>query len=186
MLPALWMGLWQALTTLAVSLPLAVVLGGPLGVLLYQRERAPPSPLAQAVHGLCSLPFVLMMLAAIALLENLIGNRPFALALAAIPYFARLVASSLRTVPRGLVETAQAMGASPLQIVTRVLLPEARPALMLAATLLAASLLAYQTLARVAFGGDHVRLAIALAILAAQVHLMQLAGERLARRLGWG
>lgn len=144
-----------AMLALAVSLPLALALGGPLGLVLFQLERAPPSTPAQLVHGLCSLPCILVLLALSAPLAQWLaqwlsgwqGNHGIALALAAIPYFARLVAASLRVVPHGLIEAAQAMGASPLQIVTRVLLPEARAALRLAAGVLAVSLLAWLTVA---------------------------------------
>ena len=183
MLPGLWEVAWRALSALAISLPLAIAVGGPLGVLLYQLSDEPPSPLSQAVHALCSLPCVILLLALIPLLGDWLGYRPVALAVAAVPWFARLVACGLRVVPRGLVEASVAMGASPLQIVTRVLVPEARAALVLAVILLAGSLLAYQTITQLAFANDHVRLAVALAILAAQVRLMQVAGDSLARRI---
>jgi D-methionine transport system permease protein len=155
MLPGLWTVAWQTLTVLAVCLPLAIALGGPLGVLLYQLARAPQTALAQAVHGLCSLPCLIVLLALAPVLGDWLGNRPLALSAVAIPYFARLVAAGLGVVPRGLIESCQAMGASPLQIVVRVMLPEARPALVLAgvqltAALLAASLLVYQTIAQMA------------------------------------
>lgn len=146
-----WAGV-ESLAALAVSLPLALALGGPLGVLLYQLAHAAQSAPARALHGLCSLPCAIGLLALAHLLGPRLHNPALALALAAIPLFARLVASSLRVVPRGLIDSCLAMGASPLQIVVRAMLPQARAALGRAIVLLAASLLAAQLIARLAFG----------------------------------
>jgi D-methionine transport system permease protein len=119
------------------------------------------------------------------------------LSIAAIAYFARLVEQNLRDVPRGVIEAAQSMGASEFQIVVRVLLPEARAALVLSLTVLAISFLSYSAVAGVVGGGGIGDLAIrygyyrfetdvmvfTVAILVALVQLIQLTGAHAARRL---
>ena len=82
------------------------------------------------------------------------------LSLAAIFYFARIIEQTLRDVPRGVIEAAEAMGASPLQIVTQVLLVEARSGLILAVTITAVSFLSYSAVAGVVGGGGIGDLAI--------------------------
>ena len=82
------------------------------------------------------------------------------MSVAAIPYFARLVEQTLREVPKGVIEAAEAMGATPLQIVRKVLLVEARSGLVLSLTVLTVSFISYSAMAGVVGGGGIGDLAI--------------------------
>jgi len=150
-----------------------------------------------------SFPFVILIVALVPLTRWLIGSSigPLAasvpLSFAAIPYFARLVEQSLREVPRGVVEAAEAMGASVPQIVFRVLLVEARSGLVLGLTVMAVSLLSYTAVAGVVGGGGIGDLAIrygyyrfqtdvmliTVAVLVVIVQAIQFSGNRIAARL---
>jgi D-methionine transport system permease protein len=146
-----------------------------------------------SLHTVCSVPLIVLLAALIPVSSEMTGDPTVPLVLAAIPYFARLVAYSLYSVPAGLIDAAEAMGASPLQIVRRVLLVEARSELVLAVTLLTVSLLAYTALAGgalwmpIASYAQHsimAGLAVAsIVTLVALIGLVQVAGEYLAQRL---
>jgi D-methionine transport system permease protein len=187
-----------------------VLLGGPLGVLLFllspgQSLDHRPSFLALswAVNTVRSFPFIILLVALVPFTRVIAGTSigPLAaavpLSFAAIPYFARLVEQSLREVPRGVIEAAHSMGASELQIVRRVLLVEARAGLVGALTVLAISFLSYSAVAGVVGGGGIGDLAIrygyyrfqtdvmvlTVALLIVLVQLIQFSGNALARRL---
>ncbi|GAA5230782.1 hypothetical protein GCM10025794_28760 [Massilia kyonggiensis] len=150
-----------------------------------------------------SIPFIILLVALVPLTRLIVGTSigPLAasvpLSVAAVPYFARLVEQTLRDVPRGVIEAAQAMGASDLQIVTRVLLVEARSGLVLALTVLAIGFLSYAAVAGVVGGGgigalvvrygyyrfDTDLMVFTVAVLVALVQVIQLTGTRFARRL---
>ncbi len=210
LLPELAVALGETLTMLGIGLAAAVLLGGPLGILLFlvgDGRLLPNRPLAAVlgwiVNTVRSFPFIILLVALVPFTRLVAGSSigPVAaavpLSVAAIPYFARLVEQTLREVPRGVIEAAQAMGASDLQVVLRVLLVEARPGLVLALTVLAISFLSYSAVAGVVGGGGIGDLAIrygyyrfetdvmvfTVAVLVALVQLIQLAGNRLARRL---
>ena len=209
-LPELWTAFLQTALMLGIGLTAAVLLGGPLGVLLFLvadgqalQNRRLALVLGWTVNTVRSFPFIILMVALVPLTRVLAGTSigPLAasvpLSIAAIPYFARLVEQSLRDVPRGVIEAAQAMGASEFQIVLRVLLPEARAALVLSLTVLAISFLSYSAVAGVVGGGGIGDLAIrygysrfetdvmvfTVAFLVALVQRIQLLGTRAARRL---
>jgi D-methionine transport system permease protein len=208
--PELWRAFGETLTMLAIGLSAAIVLGGPLGVALFlsgeggsRNARRAGQALGWLVNTVRSFPFIILMVALVPLTRVLAGTSigPLAaavpLSFAAVPYFARLVEQHLREVPRGVIEAAHAMGASWFQIVTRVLLVEARSGLVLALTVLAISFLSYSAVAGVVGGGGigdlairygYYRfetdvMAITVAILVALVQLIQFGGARLARRL---
>jgi D-methionine transport system permease protein len=208
--PELVTALGQTLTMLGIGLTTALVLGGPLGILLFQAGRAPQgryrrlaAALGWAVNTVRSFPFIVLLVALVPFTRLITGTSigPLAaavpLSIAAIPYFARLVEQTLAEVPHGVIEAAEAMGASKLQIVTRVLLVEARSGLVLALTVLAISFLSYSAVAGVVGGGGIGDLAIrygyyrfetdimilTVAVLVALVQIIQLTGTRLARRL---
>ena len=209
-LPDLWLALGQTALMLAVSLAAAVLLGGPLGVLVLLTDRGQLlqrpwlfALLNGFINVVRSFPFVILIVALVPLTRWLIGSSigPLAasvpLSFAAIPYFARLVEQSLREVPRGVVEAAEAMGASVPQIVFRVLLVEARSGLVLGLTVMAVSLLSYTAVAGVVGGGGIGDLAIrygyyrfqtnvmllTVAILVVIVQAIQFSGNRIAARL---
>jgi D-methionine transport system permease protein len=210
LLPELATALGQTLAMLGIGLAAAVLAGGPLGILLYQAGREPPGrlrllgvALGWAVNTVRSFPFIVLLVALVPFTRLLTGTSigPLAaavpLSVAAIPYFARLVEQTLAEVPHGVIEAAQAMGASKLQIVTRVLLVEARSGLVLALTVLAISFLSYSAVAGVVGGGGIGDLAIrygyyrfetdvmviTVAVLIALVQAIQFAGTRIARRI---
>ena len=210
MLPELWTAFLQTALMLGIGLSSAVLIGGPLGVLLFLfadgqalQNRKLALALGWCVNTVRSFPFIILMVALVPVTRSLAGTSigPLAaavpLSFAAIPYFARLVEQNLREVPRGVIEAAQSMGASEFQIVLRVLLPEARAALVLSLTVLAISFLSYSAVAGVVCGGGIGDLAIrygyyrfetdvmvfTVVILVALVQLIQLTGNRVARCL---
>jgi len=209
-LPELWTAIGQTLLMLGIGLSAAVLLGGPLGVLLFllgpgQSLERPAlfGAISWLVNTVRSFPFIILLVALVPLTRLIAGTSigPVAaavpLSLAAIPYFARLVEQNLRDVPRGVIEAAHAMGASEWQIVRRVLLVEARSGLVLGLTVLAISFLSYSAVAGVVGGGGIGDLAIrygyyrfqtdvmvlTVAILIVIVQLIQFAGNGIARRL---
>ncbi|MDB5909971.1 MAG: methionine transporter ATP-binding protein [Massilia sp.] len=210
LLPELWVALGQTLTMMAIGLSAALLLGGPLGILLFLvadgqslHNRPAALLLGWIVNTVRSFPFIILLVALVPFTRIIAGTSigPLAaavpLSLAAIPYFARLVEQCLRDVPRGVIEAAHAMGASELQIVLRVLLLEARSGLVLALTVLAISFLSYSAVAGVVGGGGIGDLAIrygyyrfetdvmviTVAVLVGLVQLIQFSGTRIARHL---
>ena len=209
-LPELWIALGQTLLMLTIGLGSAVLVGGPLGVWLFLLgpgqsldNRALLAVVGWFVNLVRSFPFIILLVALVPFTRALTGTSigPVAaavpLSFAAIPYFARLVEQNLRDVSRGVIEAAQAMGASDLQIVARVLLVEARSGLVLALTVLAISFLSYSAVAGVVGGGGIGDLAIrygyyrfqtdvmvlTVAILVALVQALQWGGNAIARRV---
>lgn len=210
LLPELWVALGQTMTMLAIGLTAAVLLGGPLGIVLFlvaDGQSLQNRPLALVlgwiVNTVRSFPFIILLVALVPFTRIIAGTSigPLAaavpLSFAAIPYFARLVEQNLRDVPRGVIEAAHAMGASEFQIVFRVLLVEARSGLVLALTVLSISFLSYSAVAGVVGGGGIGDLAIrygyyrfetdimivTVAILVAMVQAIQFTGTRIARRI---
>ncbi|MFB9244171.1 ABC transporter permease [Massilia antarctica] len=210
LLPELWVALGQTMTMLAIGLTAAVVLGGPLGIVLFLvadgqslQNRSLALVLGWIVNTVRSFPFIILLVALVPFTRLIAGTSigPLAaavpLSFAAIPYFARLVEQNLRDVPRGVIEAAHAMGASEFQIVTRVLLVEARSGLVLALTVLSISFLSYSAVAGVVGGGGIGDLAIrygyyrfqtdimliTVAILVVLVQTIQFTGTRIARRI---
>ena len=210
LLPELAVALGQTLTMLGIGLASALLLGGPLGILLFLvadgqslQNRPAALVLGWFVNTVRSFPFIILLVALVPFTRFIAGTSigPLAasvpLSLAAIPYFARLVEQNLRDVPRGVIEAAHAMGASELQIVLRVLLVEARAGLVLALTVLAISFLSYSAVAGVVGGGGIGDLAIrygyyrfetdvmviTVLVLIALVQAIQFTGTRIAKHI---
>jgi D-methionine transport system permease protein len=210
LLPDLVTALGQTLVMLGIGVGSALLLGGPLGILMFLvgdgqslQNRPLALTLGWIVNTVRSFPFIVLLVALVPFTRMVAGSSigPLAAAVplsaAAIPYFARLVEQTLRDVPRGVIEAAHAMGASELQVVTRVLLVEARAGLVLALTVLAVSFLSYSAVAGVVGDGGIGDLAIrygyyrfetdimvfTVLVLAALVQMIQLTGAGLARRL---
>lgn len=212
--PFLWQQMTQALkeTLLMVSLSLVLAeLGGlPLGVLLVVSGpgHLRPNPVLHHVLGIVvnvgrSLPFIILMVAIIPFTRLIVGTSIgtwaaiVPLTVAAIPFVARLVETSLLEVDRGVIEAAQAMGASFSQIIGRVLLPEALPSLIAGATITAINLVGYSAMAGAIGGGGLGDLAIrygyqrfqvgvmivTVVILVLFVQVVQVVGDSLARRV---
>jgi D-methionine transport system permease protein len=156
----------QTLYMVAVSGVLGTLAGLPLGVFLATSRKGElfAAPLANHVLGLVvnaarSTPFIILVVAIIPFTRLVAGTSIdttaaiVPLTVAAAPFIARLIEAAIREVDQGLVEAARAMGASPLQIVAKVLLPEALPAITLALTLAAVSLLGYSAMVGAVGGG---------------------------------
>ena len=210
LLPEIWVALGQTMTMLGIGLTAAILIGGPLGIVLFlvsegqSLENRPLSTiLGWLVNTVRSFPFIILLVALTPFTRIIAGTSigPLAatvpLSFAAIPYLARLVEQNLREVPRGVIEAAHAMGASEMQIIFRVLLVEARSGLVLALTVLSISFLSYSAVAGVVGGGGIGDLAIrygyyrfetdimvaTVAILIVLVQTIQFAGTRIAKRL---
>ena len=146
---------------------LAFLIGLPLGVLLVTGEeggiRPLPKPLMAAVNAIInllrSIPFLILLVVVLPLSRFLVGTTVGSkaiivpLAIAAFPFIARLVETSIREVDQGVVEAAQAMGASPWQITTKVLIPEAKPALIANFMVALITIFGYGAMAGILGGG---------------------------------
>ena len=195
---------------LAGSLGFSVLLGLPLGVILFLTgkgrllENGPAhGALSFAVNVLRSVPFVILLIVMIPLTMLLVGTSLGVagaippLVVGAAPFYARLVETALREVDKGVIEAAQAMGASPRPIVFGALLPEALPGIVAGATVTAIALVSYTAMAGVVGAGGLGDLAIrfgyqrfqtdvmvvTVLLLLALVQGLQWAGDRLVIKL---
>ena len=158
--------LWEPIIMVGISGLLGSLIGVPLGVYLRLTDRGGVLDqrktnrlLGTLVNAVRSTPFIILLVAVIPLTRFLTGSSigtaaaVVPLTLAAGPFVARLVESALREVDPGLIEAAQAMGASTLQIVFKVLLPEALPGIVAALTITLVSLTGYSAMAGAIGGG---------------------------------
>jgi D-methionine transport system permease protein len=212
--PMIWRLLWQAtgetLYMVGVAVILAELVGLPLGIILVTTEvghvlesRAVNRILATIINIGRSVPFIILMVAIIPFTRLVVGTSigttaaMVPLTVAAIPFVARLVETALKEVDGGVVEAALAMGASPWQIIYKVLIPEALPSLVLGLTITAVNLIGYSAMAGAVGGGGLGDLAVrygyqrfrgdimllTVAILIVLVQLMQTLGDWAANRL---
>lgn len=201
---------WQTIYMVAISAALGTLFGLPLGVFLATSQRGEllSAPLVNKVLGLIvnaarSVPFIILVVAIIPFTRALVGTSIgtnaaiVPLTIAATPFIARLVENSIREVDAGLIEASRAMGATPYQIIRKVLIREALPGIMLGLTLAVVSLIGYSAMVG-AVGGEglgdlgirygyqrfmpDVMLAV-VAILIVMVQLVQSAGEWIAARV---
>ena len=166
-LDAYGFAVWETLYSLALEVIFAYLIGLPLGVLLVTGEKdgiRPVNPflmksLNVVINLLRSVPFLIMMIIALPLSKLIVGTNVGTpatippLVVAAFPLVARMVESSLREVNQGVIEAAQSMGASAWQIITKVLLPEAKPSLISGGTITVGTILSYGAMAGVLGGG---------------------------------
>jgi D-methionine transport system permease protein len=158
--------LWETLAMVGISGVAGALIGVPLGVLLRLTDSGGVLPnagvnrvLGGVVNAVRSTPFIILLVAIIPFTRLLTGSSigtaaaVVPLTLAAAPFIARLVEASLREVDHGLVEAAQAMGASTWQIVHKVLLPEALPGVVAGFTITLVSLTGYSAMAGAIGGG---------------------------------
>ena len=210
MIDLLTKALGETVYMVAVSMAVATALGVPLGVLLSTtgkggilEARALNKTLGAIVNAIRSIPFIILMVAIIPLTRLIVGTAigttaaMVPLIIAAVPFIARQVETSLTEVPYGLVEAALSMGATPLQIIRRVLLPEAMPSIVAQLTTVVISLVGESAMAGAIGGGGLGDLAIrygyqrfrpdvmiaTVVILIILVQLVQFAGNLLAKRL---
>lgn len=198
----------DTLVMLGGSLLITVLLGIPLGVLLFltaerqlAENRIINAALGIVVNILRSIPFIILLIVMIPLTVLLVGTSLGVigaippLVLCGTPFYARLVETALREVDRTTIEAVQAMGATTRQIVTGALLPEALPGIISGATITAVALVSFTAMAGVVGAGGLGDLAIrfgyqrfqtdvmivTVALLVLLVQLIQLAGDWLAR-----
>ncbi|WP_292042496.1 MULTISPECIES: methionine ABC transporter permease [unclassified Brevundimonas] len=156
----------DTLLMLGGSLVLTVIIGIPLGVLLFLsgKGRLAANPVVNAVlsfvvNVLRSLPFIILLIVMLPITVLLVGTSLGVmgaippLVVGTAPFYARLVETALREVDHGVVEATQAMGGSTFQIVTRALLPEALPGIIAGATVSAIALVGYTAMAGVVGAG---------------------------------
>ena len=172
-----WLEIWLAtgdtLLMLGGSLLFTVLLGLPLGVLLFLcsprqllENRGLYAIMSLAVNILRSLPFIILLIVMIPFTVLITGTSLGVagaippLVVGATPFFARLVETALREVDRGIIEATQSMGASTRQIIINALLPEARPGIFAAITVTAITLVSYTAMAGVVGAGGLGDLAI--------------------------
>ncbi len=166
MLSLLGKGILETLYMTLFSTLAAYVLGLPLGVILVVTDKNGIKPVRwlNAVLGVIinivrSVPFLMLLFAIVPFTRWVVGTTIGSAAMivplvvAAAPFVARMVESSLKEVDRGVVEAAEACGASPLQIVTRVLLPEAGPSLLNGSAIAITTILGYSAMAGIVGGG---------------------------------
>jgi len=209
---AIWTAFGETMTMVVVSGIATVIVGLVLGVLLWAGARGGilPKWLDTVVNVVLSwiivnitrsIPYAILMLTLIPFTRILVGTSigplaaTVALSIGTIPFFARLVESALREVDRGKLDAAAVMGSSRWQLITKVVLPEARPALVAAVTTTVVTLVGYSAMAGLIGGGGLGRLAynygyqrfewsimlVVLVIMVVLVQLIQFLGDRLTR-----
>lgn len=159
-------GLYETLLMTAASSFFSYVIGIPLGVILVVSDTngIKPMPVLNGVLGsvinlIRSVPFMILLIMVIPLTRLMVGTSigPVAvippLVIAAAPYIARMVESSLKEVDAGVIEAAKSMGASNMQIIFKVLLPESRPSLLVGAAISVTTILGYSAMAGFTGGG---------------------------------
>ena len=159
-------GTLQTLYMTLVSTAAAYLIGLPLGVLLNisDKDGIRPMPVLNKILGfivnfLRSVPFLILLVFLIPFTRMIVGTTIGSTAtivpliVAAAPFVARMVESSLKDVDSGVIEAAQSMGAKPIQIITKVLLPEAKPSLLVGAAIAVTTILGYSAMAGFVGGG---------------------------------
>ena len=154
------LGIWETVYMTLISSAFAYLIGLPLGVILNVTDKKgiAPHPKLNSVRGFVvnffrSIPFIILMVAMLPvakfLVGTMIGNKAVIVMLivAAAPYVARMVESSLNEVNVGVIEAAQSMGASNFEIICKVLVPEAKPALITGAAISVVTILGYSAMA---------------------------------------
>ena len=153
-------GVWETVYLTLLSALIAYIIGLPLGLLLSVTGEGGIRPikwlnktLSVVVNIFRSMPFIILMVAMLpvakAVVGTSLGNRAMIvmLVIAAAPYVGRMVESSVKEVSAGVIEAAQSMGCTNFQIITRVLLPEAKPALIHGAVISMVTILGYSAMA---------------------------------------
>ncbi|MGN1021199.1 MAG: methionine ABC transporter permease [Aristaeellaceae bacterium] len=159
--------LWETVYATLLSTLFAIIIGLPLGMILVAGEKGGIRPLPGLlmktlnviINLLRSVPFIILMVMVIPLTRAIIGTSVGTVAsivpltIAAFPFVARLVESSLREVNPNIIETAQSMGATPLQILLKVMLPESVPSLITNFTLAITTIMSYTAMSGAVGGG---------------------------------
>lgn len=166
--------LWETIYATLLATLFSIILGLPLGVLLVVGEKDSIFPLPKwllsvinfIINILRSIPFLIVVIVVFPLTRLLIGTTVGTIAsivplvVAAFPFIARLVESSLREVNPNLIEMAKSMGATPMQIITKVLLKESIPSLINNITIAITTILSYTAMSGIVGGGGLGKIAI--------------------------
>ena len=201
---------WETGYMVVASTVLASLIGIPLGIILTVTRNGHilPNAVINSVLGVIvnatrSTPFIILMVAIIPLTRMLVGSSIgttaaiVPLTISAAPFIARVIESSLLEIDHGVIEAAQSMGASPMQIIYKVLLPESLHSIVLGITLAVIALIGYSAMAGVLGGGGLGDLAIrygyqrfqpdvmivTVVILSLMVQLIQFIGDTLSKKL---
>ncbi|MBQ8637823.1 MAG: ABC transporter permease [Lachnospiraceae bacterium] len=169
----LQLGVWETIYMTLLSTLFSYAIGLPLGLILAvtSDDGIHPIPWLNRILGILvnvfrSMPFIILMVAMLpvakAVVGTSLGNQAMivTLVIAAAPYVARMVESSIREVNAGVIEAAQAMGSTSLQIVWKVLIPEAKPSLITGAVISMVTILGYSAMAGTIGGGGLGQIAI--------------------------
>ncbi|MBE5930719.1 MAG: ABC transporter permease [Lachnospiraceae bacterium] len=203
--------LWETTYVTVLATAFAILLGLPLGILLVAGEKDGVLPLPKGVmhvlnvviNLLRSVPFLILMILVFPLTRLIVGTSVgttasiVPLVIAAFPFVARLVESSLRELNPNIIEMAQSMGASPMQIIVKVMLPESIPSLISNFTIAITTILGYTAMSGIIGGGGLGKIAInygyyrykylvmliAVIILIVLVQVFQSVGTKLAVKL---
>ena len=168
------LAIWETLYVTVLATAFATLIGLPLGVLLVSGENKKILHVRKGVlHGinvvinlLRSVPFLILMIMVFPLTRLIIGTvvgtpaTVVPLVIAAFPFIARLGESSLREVDPNVIEAAQSMGASPLQIICKVMIPESVPSLIQNVTIALTTILGYSAMSGIIGGGGLGKIAI--------------------------
>ncbi len=185
MLTLVGVGFLESVYMTLIATFFAYLIGMPLGLFLaaIDKDGVTPMPklhrlLGTLVDMLRTAPFLILLVAVMPFTRlvagAVIGPKAtiVALLVAAIPFVARMVESSLRDVDDGVVEMAQSMGASPVQIITKVLLPEAKPNLLVGTAVVITTILGYSAMAGFLGGGGLGEIAITYGYYRGDAHMM--------------
>lgn len=165
---------WETLYVTLLATLFSIIIGLPLGILLVVGEKDGILPLPKAlmrflgtlINLLRSVPFLILMIMVFPLTRAIIGTTVgttasiVPLVIAAFPFVARLIESSLREVNPNIIEAAQSMGATPFQIIVKVLLPESVPSLISNITIAITTILSYSAMSGIIGGGGLGKIAI--------------------------
>lgn len=165
---------WETVYVTVVATLFAMIIGLPLGVLLVAGEKNGVLPLSKGfmrvlgviINLLRSVPFLILMIMVIPLTRLIVGTAVGTVAsivplvIASFPFIARLAESSLREVNPNIIEAAQSMGATPFQIITKVMIPESVPSLISNATIAITTILGYSAMSGIIGGGGLGKIAI--------------------------
>lgn len=202
-------GIGETAFMVFLSSAVSYLIGIPLGIILVvtDKDGIRPMPMLQKVLGVAinllrSVPFLILLVIVLPVTRAIVGTTLGAkavvppLVIAAAPYIARMVESSFKEVDAGVIEAAKSMGASTLQIIWKVLLPEAKPSLLVGAAISITTILGYSAMAGAVGGGGLGGIAInygyyrnepdimwiAVVLLVVIVQIIQEIGMRMARR----
>ncbi len=166
-------GIWETIYMTLISTAAAYIIGLPVGLMICvtDKEGIKPVPwlnkiLSVIVNIFRSVPFIILMIAVLPAAKFFVGtsmgNRAMivTLIIAAAPYVARMVESSVKEVDKGVIEAAQAMGTSSFKIIYKVLIPEAKPSLIIGAVISTVTILGYSAMAGTIGGGGLGQIAI--------------------------